>query len=42
MTKPLAVAVVGTGRAGLVHARNFASGVGGARLAALADPTRKR
>jgi predicted dehydrogenase len=39
MTKPLAVAVVGTGRAGLVHARNFASGVGGARLAALADPS---
>jgi myo-inositol 2-dehydrogenase/D-chiro-inositol 1-dehydrogenase/scyllo-inositol 2-dehydrogenase (NAD+) len=35
----LAVAVVGTGRAGLVHARNFASGVGGARLAALADPS---
>jgi predicted dehydrogenase len=35
----LAVAVVGTGRAGLVHARNFASGVSGARLAALADPS---
>jgi predicted dehydrogenase len=35
----VAVAVVGTGRAGLVHARNFASGVGGARLEALADPS---
>jgi predicted dehydrogenase len=39
MTEPLGIAVVGTGRAGLVHARNFASGVGGARLVALADPS---
>ena len=38
MSGTLRVAVVGTGRAGLVHARNFASGVAGARLAALADP----
>jgi predicted dehydrogenase len=37
----LGVAVVGAGRAGMVHARNFASGVSGARLAALADPDRE-
>jgi predicted dehydrogenase len=34
----LRVVVVGAGRAGLVHARNFAAGIRGARLAALADP----
>ena len=34
----LGVLVVGAGRAGLVHARNFAAGVAGARLSALADP----
>jgi myo-inositol 2-dehydrogenase/D-chiro-inositol 1-dehydrogenase/scyllo-inositol 2-dehydrogenase (NAD+) len=34
----LRVLVVGAGRAGLVHARNFAEGVPGGRLAALADP----
>jgi predicted dehydrogenase len=34
----LRIAVVGAGRAGLVHARNFAAGVPGGRLAALADP----
>jgi myo-inositol 2-dehydrogenase / D-chiro-inositol 1-dehydrogenase len=34
----LAVAVVGTGRAGLVHAHNFASGLVGAELRMLADP----
>jgi myo-inositol 2-dehydrogenase/D-chiro-inositol 1-dehydrogenase/scyllo-inositol 2-dehydrogenase (NAD+) len=38
MTRALQVAVVGAGRAGLVHARNFAAGVPGGRLAALADP----
>jgi predicted dehydrogenase len=38
VTGPVGVAVVGTGRAGLVHARNFASGVAGARLVAIADP----
>jgi predicted dehydrogenase len=38
MSAPFGVAVVGTGRAGMVHARNFAFGIGGARLAALADP----
>jgi myo-inositol 2-dehydrogenase / D-chiro-inositol 1-dehydrogenase len=35
----IGVAVLGTGRAGMVHARNLASGVAGARLAALADPS---
>lgn len=38
MSAPVGVAVVGTGRAGMVHARNFAFGVGGGRLVALADP----
>lgn len=36
---PLQVLVVGAGRAGMVHARNFAAGVPGARLAGLADPS---
>ncbi|MGH8958460.1 MAG: Gfo/Idh/MocA family oxidoreductase [Acidimicrobiia bacterium] len=35
----LEVLVVGTGRAGMVHARNFAAGVPGARLAGIADPS---
>lgn len=35
----LEVLVVGAGRAGMVHARNFAAGVPGARLAGLADPS---
>ncbi len=34
----LRVLLVGAGRAGLVHGRNFAAGVPGARLAAVADP----
>jgi myo-inositol 2-dehydrogenase/D-chiro-inositol 1-dehydrogenase/scyllo-inositol 2-dehydrogenase (NAD+) len=38
VTGPLRIAVVGAGRAGLVHARNFAAGVPGGVLAALADP----
>jgi predicted dehydrogenase len=38
MTVDLRVLVVGAGRAGLVHGRNFAAGVRGARLVALADP----
>jgi myo-inositol 2-dehydrogenase/D-chiro-inositol 1-dehydrogenase/scyllo-inositol 2-dehydrogenase (NAD+) len=37
----LRVVLVGAGRAGLVHGRNFAAGVGGARLAAVADPDRE-
>jgi predicted dehydrogenase len=32
------VCVIGSGRAGMIHARNFARGLRGARLAALADP----
>ena len=38
MSGDLRIAVVGTGRAGLVHARNLAAGVPGGRLAALVDP----
>ena len=35
----IGVGVIGTGRAGMIHARNFASGnVAGARLVALSDP----
>ena len=37
----LGVCVVGTGRAGLIHARNFARGVPGAHLAALVDPQKE-
>jgi myo-inositol 2-dehydrogenase/D-chiro-inositol 1-dehydrogenase/scyllo-inositol 2-dehydrogenase (NAD+) len=33
------VAVVGSGRAGLIHARNFAGGIKGARLSAMIDPS---
>ncbi|HLF43374.1 MAG TPA: Gfo/Idh/MocA family oxidoreductase [Acidimicrobiia bacterium] len=36
---PLQVLVVGAGRAGMVHARNLASGIPGARLAGVADPS---
>jgi predicted dehydrogenase len=38
MTDLLRVALVGAGRAGLVHGRNLAAGVPGARLVAIADP----
>jgi len=34
----IGVCVIGSGRAGLIHARNFARMVPGARLAALVDP----
>lgn len=34
----LGIALIGTGRAGLIHARNFRVAVPGARLVALADP----
>lgn len=36
--RSITVAVIGTGRAGLIHARNFASRTPGACLVALADP----
>src|SRR5918993_47478 len=38
MTDLVRVALVGAGRAGLVHGRNFSTGVPGARLVAIADP----
>lgn len=38
MNDPLRVLVAGAGRAGMVHARNFAAGVPGATLAGIADP----
>ena len=37
-TAPLQIAVVGSGRAGMIHASNFATAVPGARLVALTDP----
>src|SRR5215217_9177726 len=38
MTDLVRVALIGAGRAGLVHGRNFSAGVPGARLVAIADP----
>lgn len=32
------IAVIGSGRAGMIHARNFARGIDGAHLVAVADP----
>ena len=37
-SQTIGVCVVGAGRAGMIHARNFAKHVPGARLAAVADP----
>lgn len=37
-TSPLGLAVIGAGRAGMIHAGNFLRSVSGARLVALADP----
>lgn len=34
----LGIAVVGSGRAGMIHARSFAAGIDGARLVAMVDP----
>jgi predicted dehydrogenase len=34
----LGIAIIGSGRAGMIHARNFAAGVPGARLVAMVDP----
>ena len=37
--KPIGIGVIGSGRAGMIHARNFGSGaVSGTRLVALVDP----
>ncbi|MGH2736150.1 MAG: Gfo/Idh/MocA family oxidoreductase, partial [Actinomycetota bacterium] len=41
MSDVVRVALAGAGRAGLVHGRNFATGVPGAQLVALADPSRE-
>jgi predicted dehydrogenase len=41
MTQDLKVLLVGAGRAGLVHGRNFACGIRGAQLVAVADPNRE-
>lgn len=38
---PINVAVVGVGRAGLIHAANFATSVSGAKLVAVSDPHRE-
>jgi len=38
-SESVGVAVIGAGRAGMIHARNFASGsISGARLTAIAEP----
>ncbi len=34
----IGVAVIGSGRAGMIHARNFARGIKGAKLVAMVDP----
>ena len=39
MTELVRVLLVGAGRAGMVHARNFAAGVPGAHLVGVADPS---
>jgi myo-inositol 2-dehydrogenase/D-chiro-inositol 1-dehydrogenase/scyllo-inositol 2-dehydrogenase (NAD+) len=36
-TKKLGICVIGAGRAGMIHARNFSRGVAGSRLVGLAD-----
>jgi predicted dehydrogenase len=42
MSDALRFALVGAGRAGMVHGRNLAAGVAGARLAAISDPDTER
>ena len=37
----LGVCVIGAGRAGLIHAVNFAKGIKNARLTAIVDPNRE-
>ena len=41
MADKVGICVIGAGRAGLIHARNFAGKVPGAHLAALADPVKE-
>ncbi len=38
MQSPVNICVIGSGRAGMIHARNFARSVPGARLTAMVDP----
>jgi myo-inositol 2-dehydrogenase/D-chiro-inositol 1-dehydrogenase/scyllo-inositol 2-dehydrogenase (NAD+) len=40
MKKDIGICVIGAGRAGLIHARNFRSSVPGARLVAVSDPVK--
>jgi hypothetical protein len=35
------ICVIGSGRAGMIHARNYAAGIGGCRLVALVDPVER-
>jgi myo-inositol 2-dehydrogenase / D-chiro-inositol 1-dehydrogenase len=39
MEKSIGICVIGSGRAGMIHARNFKAGVPGAHLVAVADPS---
>ncbi len=39
MEKKVNVCVIGCGRAGMIHARNYMAGIRGAKLAALCDPS---
>ena len=36
--REIGIAVIGAGRAGMIHARNYARGIAGARLVAVVDP----
>lgn len=38
MNSKVGIAIIGSGRAGMIHARNFARGIDGARLVAIVDP----
>lgn len=37
----IGIAVIGSGRAGMIHARNFAAGIEGAKLVAMVDPVKE-
>jgi myo-inositol 2-dehydrogenase/D-chiro-inositol 1-dehydrogenase/scyllo-inositol 2-dehydrogenase (NAD+) len=41
LAEKIGICVAGIGRAGMIHARNFATNVPGARLVALADPAKE-
>ncbi|MFZ2636194.1 MAG: Gfo/Idh/MocA family oxidoreductase [Rectinemataceae bacterium] len=38
--KGIGIAIIGSGRAGMIHARNYAAGIDGARLVAIVDPVK--